>query len=119
MPAWQGVDCAAPPVPLLLLPPAGLNLAALRSPRRSGPSPLPCSPRPHARPLAPACSGRLVTAQQLQAEAILMLEDSRPADALSVLELSVLFTLYPVHHEVAALADWHRSLASNDTLFAS
>jgi hypothetical protein len=60
-----------------------------------------------------------VTAQQLQAEAILMLEDSRPADALSVLELSVLFTLYPVHHEFAALADWHRSLASNDTLFTS
>lgn len=48
-----------------------------------------------------------------------MIEDRRPADALSVLELSVLFTLYPVHHEPEALAAWHRSLASNDTLFAS
>jgi hypothetical protein len=56
---------------------------------------------------------------QLQAEATLMIEDRRPADALSVLELAVLFTLYPVHHEPEALAAWHRSLASNHTLFAS
>ena len=41
------------------------------------------------------------------------------ADALSVLELSVLFTLYPVHHELRALAAWHQSLASNDTTFAT
>jgi hypothetical protein len=56
---------------------------------------------------------------QLQAEASLMIEDRRAGDALSVLELAVLFTLYPVHHEAEALAAWHRSLASNDTLFVA
>ncbi|KAI3427055.1 hypothetical protein D9Q98_006995 [Chlorella vulgaris] len=63
--------------------------------------------------------GRLVTSMQLQTEALMMIDDNRPGDALSVLELAVLFTLYPVHHEPEALAAWHRSLASNDTLFAS
>ena len=56
---------------------------------------------------------------QLQTEASLMIEDERPDDALPVLELAILFTLYPMHHEDEALAAWHRSLASNDTLFAS
>lgn len=48
-----------------------------------------------------------------------MIGDGRPADALSVLELAVLFTLYPVHHDAAALSAWHRALASNDTAFAT
>lgn len=43
----------------------------------------------------------------------------QPADALSVLELAVLFTLYPVHHDLRALAAWHHALASNETAFAT
>ena len=67
----------------------------------------------------PPRSGRLVTAMQLQTEAALMIEGKRHADALSVLELAVLFTLYPVHHDTAALAAWHHSLASNHTMFST
>lgn len=48
-----------------------------------------------------------------------MIANKRPADALSVLELAVLFTLYPVHHDNDALAAWHQSLASNSTIFAA
>lgn len=64
-------------------------------------------------------SGRLVTAMQLQTEAALMIDNKRPSDAISVLELAVLFTLYPVHHDAVALAAWHQSLASNHTMFAA
>lgn len=84
-------------------------------PQRSD-TPLP-PPTPPAQ--TPLRSGRLVTAAQLQAEGSLMIEDGRPGDALSVLELAVLFTLYPVHHDSGALAAWHQSLASNETAFAS
>ncbi len=69
--------------------------------------------------LVHVCSGRLVTAMQLQTEAALMIANKRPSDALSVLELAVLFTLYPVHHDNEALAAWHQSLASNSTIFAA
>lgn len=48
-----------------------------------------------------------------------MIANKRPLDALSVLELAVLFTLYPVHHDSEALAAWHQSLASNSTIFAA
>jgi len=56
---------------------------------------------------------------QLQTEAALMIDAKRPADALSVLELAVLFSLYPVHHDAGVLTAWHQSLASNHTMFAS
>ena len=65
--------------------------------------------RRHQLPAWPGCSS-------LQP---LPLQPPWAADALSVLELSVLFTLYPVHHELRALAAWHHSLASNDTAFAT
>ena len=104
--AWAG-DARGPCCAFMRLSPQMRGAAAAAAPTL-----LPLAPNNRRR------RGRLVTAAQLQAEGALMIGDGRPADALSVLELAVLFTLYPLHHDAAALAAWHRSLASNDTAFA-
>ncbi|GAB4818489.1 hypothetical protein N2152v2_005535 [Parachlorella kessleri] len=54
--------------------------------------------------------GRLVTAQQLHAEAAAMLGEERYSDSLAILELSVLLRLYPFQPP-GQLAAWQRSMA--------
>lgn len=53
--------------------------------------------------------GRLVTAQQLHAEAAAMLGEERYSDSLAILELSVLLRLYPFQPP-GQLAAWQRGM---------